>query len=167
MCEAEKDRYGLEGNVRLSEAIARVYRDASRETLLRMLAAVLERMDQGGQVLVPVELPQAAVELFLSKPLHPGDVVTAQEDLHFRWRKLRDSDGGEWLVAFTAQEEVQKGEATSVVTVPLEQVLRSAWNREQTAGVILNPWENSIRLNRQLLDGLMQVRDKEKEEAEQ
>lgn len=106
----------LTGNVIIEDAIARYYEKGDRESLIGVLDAILQRMKADGHFMIPVIPPQAMAEMIDVEHVRVGDTVTNEEDLHFKLHHIQTNDGKMWLVAFTSDEEYQKGEATSIIS---------------------------------------------------
>ena len=140
----------LDGNDVIEVAINIFYKDSSKDNLVKLLEAIRNRMNNDGHLILPVETPQAAVDMLDLKHIKAGDVVTAKEDLHFRIRQLETKDGRQWLVAFTNQKEMQKGESSSVISNFMDQFLNAVLDMD-VAGVILNPWDKFFLLDKELI----------------
>ncbi|MCC8102332.1 MAG: ADP-ribosylglycohydrolase family protein [Clostridiales bacterium] len=139
-CDTEEATAGLKDNRYLEKAISIFYEASTKENLVQILAVISKRMEQQGQLIAAVEPSQAVFDLFDPAHLKVGDTITAQEDLHFRLRKIQTKDGREWLAAFTSDEEVHKGEATSTLVISMEDHLKEVLDMDNVAGVIINPW---------------------------
>ena len=140
----------LDGNDVIEVAIDMFYKDSSKDNLVKLLEAIRNRMNNDGHLILPVETPQAAVDMLDLEHIKVGDVVTAKEDLHFRMRQLETKDGRQWLVAFTNQKEMQKGESSSVISNFMDQFLNAVLDMD-VAGVILNPWDKFFLLDKELI----------------
>ena len=68
-------------------------------------------------------------------------------------RALRTADGASWWYAFTSFEEEMKGaEAVqSTFLVEFEKLLDAALQVPEIQGIILNPWNRTIQLDKTLL----------------
>ena len=62
-----------------------------------------------------------------------------------------DQAGDVWYAAFTDYAEVEKGESSSSINQPIKAILEMALAAEEKAGLALNPWENPVFLNKDLL----------------
>lgn len=140
----------LDGNDVIEVAIDMFYKDSSKDNLVKLLEAIRNRMNNDGHLILPVETPQAAVDMLDLEHIKAGDVVTAKEDLHFRMRKLETKDGRSWLVAFTSNDEMKKGESSSVISNFMDQFLEAVLDMD-VAGVILNPWDKFFLLDKELI----------------
>lgn len=145
-----EDSY-LKHNDLIEVAIEMFYQDSSKENLVKLLEAIRNKMNQEGHFIIPVETPQAAVDMIDISNVKVGDVVTAGEDLHFKMRQLETKDGRQWLVAFTSQKEMDKGESSSVISNFMDSFLEAVVNMEHIDGVILNPWDKFFLLDKELI----------------
>ena len=80
-----------------------------------------------------------------------GEPNPASEQMQLR--ALRTADGASWWYAFTSFEEEMKGaEAVqSTFLVELEKLLDAALQVPEIQGIILNPWNRTIQLDKTLL----------------
>ena len=141
---------GLSGNTPIEEAIDRYYENQSKETVIGVLEAIRRRMCEEGRFLVPMILPQAAIDMFDIEHVKVGDTVSSPEELHFKLHHLETQDGQQWLVAFTSREEYEKGESASTISNCIEDMLKGCRDMAE-AGIIINPWGNSFLLTRELI----------------
>ena len=111
-----------------------------------VLEAVRFAMNEREQFTIPVKLPPAAVDMVDPATVKVGDIVKAKEDLHFEMLSLPLREGGTALVAFTCQEEAQKGAKASTVTLDIEHFLQNVLMNPYVDGFIINPWDNDIFL---------------------
>ena len=105
----------------------------TQEQLAHTLTVIRRRMRENGQVVVAVEPNPASEQMQL--------------------RALRTADGASWWYAFTSFEEEMKGaEAVqSTFLVELEKLLDAALQVPEIQGIILNPWNRTIQLDKTLL----------------
>ena len=118
----------LDGNEKLEQAIADVQAAPSQETLAAALTVLRRRMRAGGHL-----IPAVGADMRL------GTVKTP--------------DGRAWLCAFTSREQQMKGgeQVLSAFTAEIEPMLRAALTEKEAAGLILNPWERTLMLDKTLL----------------
>ena len=66
---------------------------------------------------------------------------------------MQTSDGKKWWSAFTGFEEELKGSGSVMSTflTDIEQLFRMALTADGIEGVILNPWNRTLMLDKQLL----------------
>lgn len=143
-------------------AIEMFYQDSSKDNLVKLLEEIRNRMNQEGHFIIPVETPQAAVDMIDISNIKVGDVVTAGENLHFKMRQLETKDGRQWLVAFTSQKETDKGESSSVISNFMDSFLEAVVDMEHIDGVILNPWDKFFLLDKELIKVMMDANQEPK-----
>jgi len=149
----------LTGNILIEDAIARYYEASTRQNLIGVLDAILQRSRAGGHFLIPVIPPQAMFDLIDIDHVKIGDTVTSQEELHFKLHHIQTNDGKMWLVAFTSDKEYRKGEAASVINNFIGSMLEGCADMSDE-GIIINPWGRSFLLTKDLIKLIIQV-DKE------
>ena len=66
---------------------------------------------------------------------------------------VQTADGKAWWVAFTSFEEELRGadQVKSTFLAGLEQIFRTALTVNEIEGVILNPWNRTMMLNKNLI----------------
>ena len=149
----------LTGNVLIEDAIARYYEDSTRQNLIGVLDAILQRSRAGGHFLIPVIPPQAMFDMIDIEHVKIGDTVTSQEELHFKLHHIQTNDGKMWLAVFTSDEEHRKGEAASVIDHFIGSMLEGCADMSDE-GIIINPWGRSFLLTKDLIELIIQA-DKE------
>ena len=147
---------GLAGNTGIESAIEQYYANQSKETVIGVLEAIRRRMHEDGCFMVPMILPQAAIDMFDIEHARVGDTVSSPEELHFTLHHLETQDGQQWLVAFTSQEEFEKGESASTITSSIEDMLKGCRDMSE-AGIIINPWGNSFLLTKELIHAILKA----------
>ncbi|MCQ2501583.1 MAG: SseB family protein [Lachnospiraceae bacterium] len=123
----------LEGNEKIEEAILAVQKTPSNETLAQALTAIRRQMVAGAHLIVSV------------------DQIPEEEQLSLR--TIDTADGKRWFAAFTGYEEQLMGSnpIMSTFTAPIGQLLETTLAAEMVDGVILNPWNRTMALNKQLI----------------
>lgn len=124
---------GLKGNEKIEDAIFSLQKEPSQEQLAHTLTVIRRRMKAGGQLVVAVE----------------PDPTQAQMKL----QTIKTEDGKLWWSAFTSFEEELKGadQMKSTFLTEIDQLFRTALTVPEIAGVILNPWNRTIMLDKHLI----------------
>lgn len=124
---------GLKGNEKIEDAIFSLQKEPSQEQLAHTLTVIRRRMKAGGQLVVAVE----------------PDPTQAQMKL----QTIKTEDGKLWWSAFTSFEEEVKGadQMKSTFLTEIDQLFRTALTVPEIAGVILNPWNRTIMLDKHLI----------------
>lgn len=149
-----KDEYhdsSLDGNIIIEQAIDRYYSAENKENLIAVLEAIRKCMHEDGHFMIPVIPSQAAFDMMDVEHIRVGDTVQSEEELHFKLHHLDTKDGKQWLVAFTSQEEYEKGERASIISSFIDVYLKGCRNMAE-AGIIINPWGNSFMLTKELIN---------------
>ena len=129
---------GLIGNEKIEEAIAALQQEPGEELLAHALTVVRRRMRDKGQVILAVDMPQEQN----ATPATPMQI-----------QAVKTADGKAWWVAFTSFDEELRGgdQVKSTFLADLEQIFRTALTVPEIEGVILNPWNRTMMLEKSLI----------------
>lgn len=98
----------------------------------------------GVEVIVPVETPEGGF---------PEE--GSEEDIPVVYRSLQVEDEDKFVVpVFTSQVELEKGEPTSAVTMPLSEVYEDIMEMDECDGIVVNPWGKQMTLEKNVLEAL-------------
>ena len=124
---------GLKGNEKIEEAIQALQQESTQEQLAHTLTVIRRRMRENGQLIVAVE---------------PS---IGQEQL--KLQAVQTSDGKTWWCAFTSFEEQNRGGGSvmSGFLADMDQLFPSAIPTDGIHGIILNPWNRTLMLDKTLL----------------
>jgi len=127
----ENQDEGLKGNEKIEDAIA------TEELLAHALTVIRRRMKEGGQLIVAVE------------PSVQGTQMNLQT--------VKTTDGAVWWSAFTSFEEELKGadQIKSTFLTDIDKLFQTALSVPEIKGVILNPWNCTIMLDKHLIEIIM------------
>lgn len=131
--EKKQTDEGLQGNEKLEEAIKALQQNPTQEMLAHVLTVVRRRMRDKGQLIVAVDPPKA--------------------DGQMRLQAIKTDDGRIWWSAFSSFEEEMRGSDSVMSTflADIEQLLRMAVKEERINGIILNPWNATLMLDKRLI----------------
>lgn len=142
--ENTKKDEGLIGNEKIEEAIDALQQEPSEELLAHALTVIRRRMREQGQVILAVDMPQdqSGMPQMMANPAAPMQIQAVQT-----------ADGKAWWVAFTSFEEELRSadQVKSTFLADLEQIFRTALTVNEIEGVILNPWNRTMMLNKNLI----------------
>ena len=118
---------GLQGNEKIEQAVLALQHEQAVLTVLR------RRMKAQGQLVAAVEPNLGGAPLQL--------------------RTVQTADGARWWYAFTSFEQELKGaEAVqSTFLVEIEKLFDAALTVPEISGVILNPWDRTLQLDKNLI----------------
>ena len=124
---------GLQGNEKIEQAIAALQQEATQEMLAHTLTVIRRRMRENGQFILSVEPPTG--------------------DNQLRIGTVKTGDGKIWWAAFTGFEEELKGGGSVMSTfmTDIGKVLEAALSEEEINGVIINPWNRTLMLDKTLI----------------
>lgn len=134
--EMENKNGNKNENENIEKFIEILQKNPSPEALAAALTAVRRRMNEKGEFVIAVK--------------NPGPVSEKNQTLQL---EAIEDDGEKWLVAFTSFEEELQGSSPvmSAFKADINAVLDMALNEPDAAGVILNPWRRTLKLNKHLI----------------
>lgn len=123
----------LQENEEIERAIAALQQEPTQELLAHALTVIRRRMNNGGQLVVAVDAPKDSIQM----------------NAH----AIKTEDGGVWWSAFTSFEEEIKGNSRvmSAFLGNMKQLFEIALKTDGINGIILNPWNRTIILDKQLI----------------
>ena len=129
----KKTDEGLYGNEKIEEAIAALQQEPTQELLAHALTVVRRRMRENGQMIIAVE------------PGMSGEQMKLQA--------VQTADGNSWWSVFTIFDEELKGSGSVMSTfmTDIQKVLEAALSEGQISGVIINPWNRTLMLDKTLI----------------
>ena len=132
----EKDQ-NLQGNEKIEAAIWQLQQEPTQEMLAHALTVVRRRMNEKGHLIVAVD-PAGSID-------------------SLQIQTIQTSDGRNWFAAYTGFEEQMKGSnaVMSGFTAEMEQLFQTALQAEEVEGLILNPWNRTLMLNKNLIHIVM------------
>ena len=124
---------GLKDNERMEQAILSLQQNPTQEMLAHALTVVRRRMQAHGQLIVAVEPPVGNQQMCL--------------------QAIQTDDGKKWWAAFTSFDEELKGGGSVMSTfmTDIQKVLEAALSEGQISGVIINPWNCTLMLDKTLI----------------
>ena len=128
----EKDQ-NLQGNEKIEEAIWQLQKEPTQEMLAHALTVVRRRMKEDGHLIVAVD-PAGAMDSLQIQTVQTGE-------------------GKLWFAAYTSFEEQMNGSnaVMSAFTAEIGKLFQMALQTEKIEGVILNPWNRTLMLNKNLI----------------
>lgn len=123
----------LQGNEKIEEAIAALQQEPTQEMLAHTLTVIRRRMQEKGQFVIAVEPPTG--------------------DNQLKLQAIATDDGKVWWMAFTSFDEELKGSNSVMSTfmTDIKQLFTSAIQADAISGIILNPWNRTIMLDKNLI----------------
>ena len=128
----EKDN-NLQENIKIEEAIEQLQKVPSQEMLTHTLTVLRRRMKEDGELIPSVDQDAGTGSL--------------------QMRLLKTKDGRSWFLAFTSFEEQMKDSnpVMSAFTAKISQLFQMVLEEEKIDGLILNPWNRTIMLDKNLI----------------
>ena len=123
----------LKENIRIELAIEQLQKVPSQEMLAHTLTVLRRRMKEGGELITALDQNAGMNSL--------------------QMRVLRTEDGRSWFLAFTSFEEQMKDSnpVMSAFTAKISQLFQMVLEEEKIDGLILNPWNRTIMLDKNLI----------------
>lgn len=124
---------GLQGNEKIETAIAALQQEATEEMLAHTLTVIRRRMRENGQLIVAVEPPEGNAPVKI--------------------QAVKTEDGAQWWAVFTSFEEEVKGSGSVMSTflADMHQLFTAALPVDEIKGIIINPWNRTLMLDKNLL----------------
>lgn len=131
------------------------FREANEENCNERGIAVLEAIrvaiTRGDKFIIPVEMPQEAIDAINATAIQVGDVIEPPEDLRFKIRTLQLRDESIVYAAFTSQDHLTAGAETSSITEEIDTYLEKVMMNPEIDGITINPWTNSFYLSKDFI----------------
>lgn len=133
LTKAQLDK-ALQGNEKIETAIAALQKEATEEMLAHALTVIRRRMKEQAQLIIAVDPPKGDGKINL--------------------QAIQTSDGKQWWAVFTSFDEELKGsnQIMSTFTADIDKIFQSALHEPSIEGVIINPWNRTIMLNKTLIN---------------
>ena len=130
---------GLSGNEKIEEAIAALQKEPTQELLAHVLTVIRRRVRENGQLIVAVS---------------PEVAYTDASRGQLKLQAVKTQDGSSWWALFTSFEEEMKGSGSVMSTfmADTKKILEAALCEKSVEGVILNPWNRTLMLDKTLID---------------
>lgn len=124
----------LQGNEKIETAIAALQQETTEEMLAHVLTVIRRSMKANRQLIIAVEPPKGDGKITL--------------------QAIQTNDGKQWWAAFTSFDEELKGsdKIMSTFTADIDKIFLSALEEPSIEGVIINPWNRTIMLNKTLIN---------------
>ena len=135
--DEERGRWLLKKSKNEAKDQSYVLYSMTQEQLAHTLTVIRRRMKEGGQLIVAVEPDPAQAQLKL--------------------QTVRTPDGKIWWSAFTSFEEELKGadQVKSTFLSEIGRMFEAALTVPEIAGIIINPWNRTIMLDKYLIRIIM------------
>lgn len=124
----------LQGNEKIETAIAALQKDTTEEMLAHVLTLIRCSMNAHGQLIIAVDPPRG--------------------DGRINLQAIQTNDKKKWWAAFTSFDEELKGsdKIMSTFTADIDKLFLSALQEPSIEGVIINPWNRTLMLNKTLIN---------------
>lgn len=147
----------LFGNEEIEEAIEVCNTQPSREHFFKVLDLIRRRMNHDGCFLIPVEIQPEISEMVDREHFKNGDELELREGTDFVFRKVTTDFGTQAIVAFTSDEEFNKGKCTASMYHSIADFFETVLSVDDVDGVLLNPWGNAFLVTKDWIEVLFTV----------
>ena len=127
--------------------------DAAYIVINEIISAMLNHT----QVMIPIEMPEAAFKIFDPDKIKEGDIVTTDEELHIKILNLTDPEGNICMPVFTSQKKMDENTdgGLSTITFLLDDYIKQVMEMDDVEGLLINPGERSFFLKKHILKGII------------
>ena len=122
--------------------------ERSWDNLTMVLEAVRNAMNEGEKLVIPIETPPDASE--------PDDGIIM--------RTLPVEGEKQYVACFTSVEELEKGQPTDHFDADIQSFLDEVFMNPSAGGIIINPWNQGIMIDRELIELIFKVNLPDKRE---
>lgn len=153
-------------NEDLEKVILNLEKERTQANLDLMIRLLKDKMQNHGLLLIPVQDVQAAPEedgnLFSMKKIQLDNLTEDPKAPEACPRLVELARGGHALAAFTSLKEFQKGEPSKYTAVLLKEFLEYALEDDRYQGIVLNPWDISVLIDRKMITSLLKLSEAQK-----
>ena len=129
----------------VEQKIEKYCKNANADNLAEVIDVFKELVNDGGLLYVPVSYGDGGY-----------DIVT-KSSRNYRLMKIVLTDKRNVLVAFTSEEEANKGSGASIMDMGAYTFFDNALAMESIDGVVVNPWsENSFLLHKDMINAILE-----------
>ena len=152
------------GNLPLIDAFGRLQKETDvnrfKELFISFLNVMAEMLSEGATVPMPfVDVNNVMFESLTEAKI--GEEVSLKEDVRLKMDTMKDGQDNEWLPLFLSDEDVNKGDAANIrMSIPMEDVLRYGLEWESVQGVVVNPFDKPLVLDKEMLKQFLDDYDK-------
>ncbi|MBO4578819.1 MAG: ADP-ribosylglycohydrolase family protein [Clostridiales bacterium] len=144
------DEYFRNNSIR--DAVLRFRESHDEEDVVRILAALVDRINEDGHVPSPMDdVNNVLADLDLND-MSLGGNFSLDKELRLRLTHLIDDEGKHWIPLFTDTEEVEKNAISNlIINAPIRMVVENAYYAEDIEGMVINPFGELIKLPKDIL----------------
>lgn len=142
----------MTNNSNIEKAILNFYNEKTDEKYIDVLKEICAGMFNNCQFIIPIHLPQEAMDMFNTEKINSGDEEELNNDFQFKLLKLTLDNGSDYIAAFTNEGETSNGPSTSTISYTIKDFFEGVKDLEDVEGVIINPWGNKFILSKNLVD---------------
>lgn len=147
----------ISGYPPIEKAIEEWYAGGINAAMSPIWEAMAQGIREGVRVLVPIYVPEEIVKQFRTEKLASGIPFIGKENVPIQMKTFSAGRGMHWAVAFTSEEELDKGTPTSRMPMPLKELLENAAQWKTCAGIIINAWGSKMIITKDIIDNILSM----------
>jgi len=152
-------------NRRVKKALDAFYQQGNEENFALLRDTLIERMREDGQMLTPMRDENADEDGTVKPAKHTAkEGFTYNREMHLVIDVVREQSGREWIPMFTDRDELGRGKRGVCTNRPIQEVMTYALSDAKISGVVINPFGQSVVLNKELIENLLCTLRQEKHE---
>ena len=151
-------------NRRIKKALDAFYEHGNEENFMLLRDTLISRMREDGQMLTPMRDENASGEGAQKHTKAPKEGFSYNREMHLVVDVVREQSGREWIPMFTDRDELGRGKRGICTNRPIQEVLTYALSDAKISGVVINPFGQSVVLNKELIENLLCTLRQEKRE---
>ena len=142
-----------ENNIYIKMAVDEIYANGTNEDYVRLLYVLAKRIAEEGEAPTPmVDVNDVLIPAVDVDNLNVGDTVTVTEETRLRMDTMTDGENKQWFPLFTDHEELSKQPTTNInINAPIRAILENGLYSDRVEGVVINPFGESVTLNKDIL----------------
>ena len=150
-------------NILIKNKVEQARKTHKGEDLMSVLVQIILRIRAEGEALTPMDDVNNVLDGLDISDMTIGDSFTLDQGLRLRITKLTDKEGKYWVPLFTDEDELRKGETSNLtLNVPIRTVIEDGYYAKNIEGVVINPFGESLMLDKELLKVIVEHVGEEK-----
>ena len=125
---------------------------------LNIINLLSDRCRDNEDVLVPCVDINNTLDSINKDELNEGDLINLKGELRLKVDLVKDEDNNLFMPFYTSIDEINKKPTTNVrINWPVKVLIEDAYNREDIKGLVINPFSDSLILNKEALKHILET----------
>lgn len=164
--DPKEDPYALNKYIKMAAVHFRETNDI--EDMIVLIQILQKRMTENGEAPTPMIDVNNVVADFDPDKMVMGKPFSFDKEIRLRKDKVKDDEGNEWFCLFTDFEEVDRQPTTNFrINCPIRVILEDGLHCDDVKGVVINPFGQSVILNKKVLEVALKIFENEGEEKQE